>query len=110
MSNNQKLIFGETNLVGALVRHEPSFQHYDKYPHFKAHSATDDLLGAIGTVIEGEWIINKNPQSTPDNEPVKDYWFRDIFWHEYGSSEWSEYLTKTIRVISLAEEDNDEAG
>ena len=98
MSNNQKLVYGETNLIGALVRFEPAFQHHDDQPH--CHEA--DLLGAIGTVIEGEWVINRK-----GGVPSQDFWFRDIFWYEFGCSKKTEWLRQRIRVISLAGGDED---
>ena len=103
MSNNQKLAYGKTNLIGALVRFEPAFQHHDDHMHFK-NPPEADLLGAIGTVIEGEWTINRNGVA-----PGQDFWFRDIFWYEFGYSKQTEWLSKTIRVIALANGNEDDS-
>ena len=108
-----RIAYNKTNLIGALVRYEPAFQHEDHsgdYGHLER-----DILGALGTVISGEY--------TPPNPPTrgrKDFRFTNILWHGFGySRDMSQpgraglppnpdWLTKNIRVVGLAG-DEDEA-
>lgn len=98
MSNNQRLVYADTNLIGALVRFEPAFQH-NCTRVLAGVEPYINMLGAIGTVIEGEWTSARRCSGMIDG---KDYSFRNILWYEFGYSQQTEWLTQTIRVISLA--------
>lgn len=104
LSSGEMIVYGKTSLIGALVRYEPAFQHYDDSQR-DGLSLARDLLGALGTVISGEYM-------TP-YPPKKDFRFTNILWHGFGyskdMSEKPEWLTQTVRVVGLAG-DKDEAG
>ena len=114
LSSGVSIVYGKTNLIGALVRYEPAFQHEDRSGDYGGMFRY--ILGAIGTVISGEY--------TPPNPPTrgkKDFRFTNILWHEFGYSEDMsqlgraglspnpDWLTQTVRVVGLAG-DKDGAG
>jgi len=107
LSNNQLIRYGETNLIGALVRYDPAFQHEDHSRDL--WSLPEDLLGALGTVISGEYTL-----PNPPTREKKDFRFTNILWHGFGYSlDMSQlgraglppnpdWLTRNVRVIGLA--------
>ena len=113
LKDNKRLVYGETNLLGALVRYEPAFQHLDEYATAAPHY---DLLGDTGIVLEGEWVQTDVPFVKSRVRPMsydsdsEDYWFKRILWTKAGYIHKVEWLTKTVRVISLANGVEDGAG
>lgn len=92
MLTGEMIVPWKTDMIGALVRYLPTFQH-----DIRKNEDSRPLLGAMGTVISGEWVSNASVGT--------DFCFYNILWHGVGCSEdmsaRADFLTKTVRVVDL---------
>ncbi len=99
VSTGKKITPWKTDLIGALVRYVPTFQH-----HILMNPEGGPPLGALGTVLRGTWVNNNSVGHNFYN-----FCFYNILWHGIGCSKnmssQADFLTKTVRVIDLINEE-----
>lgn len=99
--NGEAITPDKTNLIGALVRYEPSFQHLHSLLMASA-GMPHSILGALGTALSGKWQYRIDRW---------DYIFADILWYGFGYSTMifcpslpgPMRLITTVRVVGLTE-------